>query len=55
MFINNYEIRIKYREIGDKFEVSASTACEKVNTVGTDENPSTTSGASARARTRCPN
>ena len=55
MFINNYEIRIKYREIGDKFEVSASTACEKVTTVGTDENPSTISGASARARTRCPN
>ena len=30
--------RIKYREIGDKFEVSASTAGEKVNTVGTGVN-----------------
>ena len=29
---------IHYREIGDKFGVSASTACEKVNTLGTDEN-----------------
>ena len=27
-----------YREIGDKFGVSASTACEKVNTADTDEN-----------------
>ena len=25
-------------EIGDKFGVAASTACEKVNTVGSDEN-----------------
>ena len=24
--------------MSDKFEVSVSTACEKVNTVGTDEN-----------------
>ena len=29
---------IDYREIGDKFGVSASTACETVNTVGTDKN-----------------
>ena len=29
---------IEYREIGDKIGVSASTACEKVNTVGTNEN-----------------
>ena len=29
---------INYREIGDKFGVSASTACKKVNTEGTDEN-----------------
>ena len=30
---------INYREIGDKFGVTASTACsEKVNTAGTDEN-----------------
>ena len=28
---------INYREIGGKFGVSASTAYEKVNTVGTDE------------------
>ena len=29
---------INYREMGDKFGVSASSACEKVNTAGTDEN-----------------
>ena len=29
---------INYREIGDKFGVSASTACKKVNAAGTDEN-----------------
>ena len=29
---------IHYREIRDKFGVSASAACEKVNTVGIDEN-----------------
>ena len=26
------------REIGDKFGIGASTACEKVNAAGTDEN-----------------
>ena len=53
---------INHREMGDKSEVSPSTACEKVNGVGTDKNlfrlvpPSTTctSGASARAQARCP-
>ena len=30
---------IDHNEIGGKFEVSASTACEKINTAGTDENP----------------
>ena len=56
-----------YREISSKFGVVASTACEKVNAMGTDENlfglsacaqaqcPSTTSGASACAQARCPN
>ena len=29
---------IDYRENGDKFRVGNSTACEKVNTAGTDEN-----------------
>ena len=29
---------MKYREIGDKFDVSASSASEKLNTVGTDKN-----------------
>ena len=29
---------VNYREIGDKFGVSASTACKKVNAAGTDEN-----------------
>ena len=29
---------INYRKMGDKYGVSASTACEKVNTAGTDEN-----------------
>ena len=29
---------IDYREIDDKFGASASTACKKVNTAGTDEN-----------------
>ena len=29
---------MNYRVIGDKFGVSASTACEKVNTADTDEN-----------------
>ena len=29
---------IYYREIDDKFGVFTSTACEKVNTTGTDEN-----------------
>ena len=45
---------LDYREIGDKFGVGASTACEKVNTAGSAENlarcPSTASGASASAR-----
>ena len=51
-----------YREISGKFGVVASTAYEKVNTTGADENlfrisscawarcPRTTSGASTRAR-----
>ena len=29
---------MNYRKIADKFGVSASTACKKVNTAGTDEN-----------------
>ena len=29
---------LDYREVGGKFGVGASTACEKVNTTGTDEN-----------------
>ena len=29
---------INHREIGEKFVVSASTGCEKVNSAGTDEN-----------------
>ena len=29
---------LDYQEIGDKFGVGASTACEKVDTAGTDEN-----------------
>ena len=29
---------INYREIGGKFGVSGSTACEKINKAGTDEN-----------------
>ena len=30
---------INYRKIGEKFGVDAPIACEKVNTVGTDETP----------------
>ena len=36
MFLNNEEKN--YREIGDKFGVSPSTAWAKVNTVGTGKN-----------------
>ena len=51
-----------YAEISDKFGVGVSTACENVNTAGyrlTSARahawcPSTTSGASASARTGCP-
>ena len=38
MFTFNLEKGLDYREIGDKFPVGGSTACEKVNTPGTDEN-----------------
>ena len=58
----------QYRDIcSNKFEVGASTTCEKANTAGTQENffrasgrararcPSTTFRASTRAWARCPN
>ena len=38
MLINNQEKVINYGEISVKFEIVASTAYEKVNTTGTDEN-----------------
>ena len=37
MFIKNLDKGINYREIGDKFEVVAFAAYEKVNTEGTDD------------------
>ena len=39
MFTNNYKGKgLDFGEIGDKFGGGASTACDKVNTAGTDEN-----------------
>ena len=54
MFMIQLGKGLDYGEIGQKFELGASTACEKLNAAG-HACQNTISGASARAWVQCPN